>query len=375
MRPCPICYQPEPELHRQLARRRWRQSSAQLTTWLRRDWSLQVLDEDVCRHLAHHELPMESTRERGSGSVNARSRAMIALLWRARLLTATQIQLLLYPLAGASAQTACSRDLRHLRERRLVTRSTLPAGQSLALGDKLVRRAACYSLTARQAGTRGRERSGDWSWAIQQGMLDANQAFIDLHAAARAGGEWDLPLGGWNAHLRLDFTDQVTRRRQRWKLDALVSCVELSTRMARALCMVHDPDVLGATAFLERHITPWRSLCIDAAPLAQLVDAAGAVAPGLLIVSHSPQRSRELADALDSMRAARADAAAPIMFIDQPSLAWAFSEAVAIVEGDPQRRRLGDALAQMFGTPWQATAWQMNGDPLAQAPAYTGTDG
>jgi hypothetical protein len=371
MRPCLICYQPEPELHRQLARRRWRSNPLQLAKWLHRDWSLMVLEDDVRRHLAHHELPLESTRERGDGAVNARSRAVVALLWRARLLTATQIQTLLYPLSGASAQTACSRDLRHLRERRLTVRSTLPAGQSLALGERIVRRAACYSLTARQAGTRGRERAGDWSWPVQQGMLDANQAFIDLHQAARVGGQWDLPLGGWNAHLRLDFEDQVTRRRLRWRLDALVACVELSSRAARALCIVHDPGLEDATAFLGRHVPPWRSLCVDSQPLAQIV-AAGSAAPGLMIVSHSPQRSRDLADAIAELRAARVAGAPPIILVDQPSLPWLFTEAVALVEGNPERAPLGDVLAQMFGTPWQAEAWQMNGDPRAEAESYTG---
>ncbi len=380
MRSCILCFQPDPELHRQLAKKRWRRQPGELTQWLQRHWSLHVLEDDLRRHLAHHELPFETKRPTGRAEPrpNPRSRAILALLWRARLLTASQVQALLYTqLSGAGAQTACSRDLRWLRERKLTVRSTLPSGQSLELGERLVRRAACYSLPARTASTRGRERSSEWSWPVQQAQIEANQVFIDLrlasHRARPAGCIWDLPLGGWNAHLRLKFDDPVTRRTLRWKLDGVFAAVDLSnqSRSAIAVCYVHDAEVASAEDFLARHLPPWRSICVDQAPLSALIAAVDRP-PALLVVSRSPQRSKDLLAQIKMQRFALPPDHPPLIFIDQDSLSHAFSHDLALSVQAPARRvGLSATLAKMFGRPWQAGIWQMNLDPRDTPEKYT----
>jgi hypothetical protein len=279
-----------------------------------------------------------------------------------------------HALRGAAAQTACSRDLRALRERKLVLRSQLPAGGALELQGRLVRRAALYSLTETHAGSRGRARARDWSWTRQRQMVEANEVFLDLREAAamQERREWDLPLGGWNAHLHMRLEDQVTRKRVRWQMDGLLAAVSLTDaqRTSRAVCYVHDPDVLDAERLLREQVIPWRSLALDASPLTELVGATQSQ-PMLLVVSSSAERSRELAQALEQMQLASVPGSAPLGFVDQASIPWAFTEPVVLVAGERERRSLGEIWHQMFGRPWQADMWQLNGDPL-QAPAtYT----
>lgn len=377
MRQCVLCYQPDPQLHRQLARRRWRTSSAGLSTWLQQEWSLTVPAAQLQRHLSHHELPFEAKRP-SNAKPNARCRAILALLWRARLLTASQIQAMLYQdLSGAAAQTACSRDLRWLRERKFLVRSTLPAGTSLELGDTLIRRAACYSLPAREAGIRGRQRASEWPWNTQQGMLESNHCLLGIRQAARSHVDeagvsfWDVPLGGWNAHIRLNMNDQITRRKVRWNMDGLMALIHVRSRDTRAIAYVHDAELVSAQKFITQSIAPWRSLSVDMSSLQKFFPGMEA-APALLVISRTPERSRELIDQIRIMRLALPPEHPPLIFVDQESLGWAFTDPVCLTIDQPAlRRTLPETLEQMLAVSWNAGQWQMNGGTPTARSAYT----
>jgi hypothetical protein len=180
-------------------------------------------------------------------------------------------------------------------------------------------------------------------------------------------------MGGWNAHLHLRMEDPITKRRLKWQLDGLFAAVDLSApdRKSIPVCYVHDAEVASAEKFLLAHVPAWRSLAVSSRPLGDLLKAVENQ-PALLVVSRTPERSVELHEALAQMRLALPPRSAPLVFLDHESLDWAASEPVALVWGQPrQRTLLPDIWAKLFGSPWQAGIWQLNGDPLAAPDPYT----